>query len=387
MIIKKAYKFRIKTTPDLAEKFLRFAGHCRFVWNKVLEINRQRLKDGHLIMRYYEADFWSKMWKKSEEYGFLAECPAHLLQQKLKDLDKAYRDAFDKNQPNKRLPRRRKRMQHDSFRFPEPKQFELEGNRIKLPKIGWVRFFKSQKIEGALKNATILRRGEHWELSIQVEQERPSLQHTSTTEIGIDVGIAQFAAGSNEETIAPIHIYRQLEKKLARYQRKLRKKTKFSSNWKKQVARIRILHRKVADTRLDFLHQCSTRLSKNHAMIVVENLTVKNMSRSAKGTIEAPGRNVKAKSGLNKSILDQGWGEFKRQLSYKVNWLGGIFLEVSPRNTSLGCSCCGHIAKENRVNQAIFCCIACGHTENADINAAKNILAAGHAVLACGASA
>jgi putative transposase len=387
MIIQKAYKFRIKTTPEIEQIFVRFVGHCRWIWNHILKLNKKRLQDGHRIMRYFEMDFWSKLWKQSEEYGFLAECPAHIIQQKLRDLDRAYTDAFDRAQADKRLPTIRKRNKHDSFRFPDPKQFVLEGNRIKLPKIGWVRFFKSQEIVGTPKNVTISRKGEHWELSVQVEQEIKPPKPTVTSEIGVDVGIVQFAACSNGEIIAPVHSFRKHEEKLAKAQRALSKKKKFSCNWKKQVAQLRILHEKIANVRLNFLHQCSTQLSKNHAMIVVEALKVKNMSKSAKGTIEAPGKKVNAKSGLNKSILDQGWGEFKRQLSYKMNWLGGIFLEVSPHNTSIRCASCGHIAKENRVNQANFRCVSCGHAENADVNAASNILAAGHAVLACGASA
>ena len=95
--------------------------------------------------------------------------------------------------------------------------------------------------------------------------------------------------------------------------------------------------------------------------------------------------NVKAKSGLNKSILDQGWYEFRRQLEYKQHWLGGDVVAVKPQYTSQTCSSCGHICKDNRKSQADFKCVACGHAENADINAAKNILASGHGVLACGA--
>jgi len=387
MIIQKAYKFRIKINAALEEKFVSYAGACRFVWNKILKLNAQRLQDGYLILRYYEMDFWSKLWKQSEEYGFLSECPAHLLQQKLKDLDKAYRDAFDKSQPGKRLPRVRKRFRHDSFRFPEPKQFEISGNRIKLPKIGWVKFFKSQEIQGVPRNVTISRSGDDWNLSIQVEQEINLPSEKATAEIGIDLGIARFATFSNSEGIESIHVFRKFQDKLAKAQRKLRKKIKFSSNWKKQWSKIRQIHRKIADIRRDFLHKNSTQLSKNHAMIVVEDLQVKNMSKSASGTKDAPGNNVKAKSGLNKSILDQGWSEFKRQVQYKLQWFGGIFLEVSPRYTSMRCSCCGHIAKENRLTQSLFLCVSCGYTDHADVNAAKNILAAGHAVLACGASA
>ena len=119
-------------------------------------------------------------------------------------------------------------------------------------------------------------------------------------------------------------------------------------------------------------------------MIVVEALKIMNMSKSSKGTLDEPGRRVKAKSGLNKAILDQGWGEFRRQLAYKLDWLGGVFLSVSPHHTSQKCHQCGHTSKENRPNQATFHCQSCGFEMNADHNAAKNILSAGHAVLACG---
>ena len=111
------------------------------------------------------------------------------------------------------------------------------------------------------------------------------------------------------------------------------------------------------------------------------------MSRSASGTLDHPGKNVKAKSGLNKSILDQAWGEFKRQISYKLAWKGGIYLEVPAPYTSQTCSVCGERDKASRQSQARYVCTSCGHEENADINAAKNILAAGHAVLACGEGA
>lgn len=338
-------------------------------------------------MRYQEMDFWVKLWKKSEEYGFLAQAPAHILQQKLKDLDKAYQDGFDKSQPGKRLPLFRKRNRHDSFRFPEPKQFEIKGNRIKLPKIGWVSFFKSLEVQGIIKNATISKSGNHWFVSIQVEQPQPVSRSNVTTAIGIDMGIAKFAACSDGSSIEPIHVFRHHQKKLTQAQRILSRKTKFSNNWRKQLKRIQKIHHTIANTRLDFLHKWSTHLSKNHAIVVVEALKVKNMSQSAKGTLEEPGQKVKAKSGLNKSILDQGWGEFKRQLRYKLAWQNGIYLEVPPHGTSISCSHCGLAHKDNRLSQSEFSCVSCGYKDNADVNAAKNILAAGHAVMACGASA
>ena len=384
MKIKKAYKFRLKPNAEQLSQLHHYVGACRFLWNKILAMNLDRLAAHQSLIWYHEADFWSKLWKRSEDYAFLKEVPAHCLQQKLKDLDKAFRDAFDKTQPLKRLPNFKKRGLNDSIRFPDPKQFLIDNRRIKLPKLGWIGFVKSQDIAGDLRNATISRIAGDWYISIQVEQEVLEPVHSSNTAIGIDVGIAHFASLSDGRSIDSPHAYRSLEKILAKAQKKLAKKKRFSQNWRKLQKRIQKLHRKIANCRHDFLNKLSTLLSKSHALIVLEDLKISNMSKSAKGSIDAPGTNVKAKSGLNKSILDQGWGEFKRQLEYKLDWLGGILVKVNPKHTSQRCNVCGHTEKGNRLSQSEFKCLACGHLENADINAAKNILAAGHAVLACG---
>ena len=135
---------------------------------------------------------------------------------------------------------------------------------------------------------------------------------------------------------------------------------------------------RIANCRHDFLHKLSTETSKNHAVIVIEDLQVNNMSRSARGTVEEPGRNVAAKSGLNKAILDQGWGTFRRMLEYKQGWRGGAVIAVNPRFTSQTCPECGHVSKANRPQQALFSCEQCGYSYHADVVAARNILAVGH---------
>ncbi|EPC5754974.1 RNA-guided endonuclease InsQ/TnpB family protein, partial [Klebsiella pneumoniae] len=175
--------------------------------------------------------------------------------------------------------------------------------------------------------------------------------------------------------------FKQNQSRLARLQRQLARKVKFSANWKKQKARTPRLHSHIASIRRDYLHKVTTTVSKNHAMIVIEDLKVSSMSKSAAGTVDEPGRNVAAKSGLNRAILDQGWYEMRRQLEYKQRWRGGEVQTVNPAYTSQKCSCCGHTAKKNRQSQAVFVCVACGYEANADINGARNILAAGHAVL------
>ena len=157
---------------------------------------------------------------------------------------------------------------------------------------------------------------------------------------------------------------------------------KFGSNWKEK-SRIQKIHARIGNARRDYLHKATTTISQNHAMVCIEDLQVRSLSMSAAGSTEQPGRNVRAKSGLNKSILDQGWFEFRRQLNYKLQWQGGYLVAVPPQNTSRTCPCCGHVSADNRRTQAWFECVECGFEENADLVGAINILRAGHARFAC----
>ena len=180
-----------------------------------------------------------------------------------------------------------------------------------------------------------------------------------------------------------MNAFGRTKRKLARLQRQLARKAKSSENWKKCKQKINRLNSRTANIRKDYLHKLSTTIAKNHSVVVLEDLKITNMSASAKGTIEAPGKKVKQKTGLNRAILDQGWGEFARQVEYKLRWLGGTLIKVPPAYTSQKCSICGHTEAGNR-NKQQFLCLMCGTTLHADINAAKNILAAGLAVIACG---
>ena len=164
----------------------------------------------------------------------------------------------------------------------------------------------------------------------------------------------------------------------------MNRKVKFSNNWKKEKAKVQKVHSQIANARKDFLHKSTTTISQNHALVCIEDLQVRNMSRSSKGNSEKHGKQIKQKAGLNKAILDQGWGEFRRQLEYKMAWTGGILLAVPPHHTSQTCPCCGHVAKENRQTQAKFLCVDCGYAENADMVGAINVLERGQRLLACG---
>ncbi|CAI0876534.1 transposase, IS605 OrfB family [Serratia proteamaculans] len=236
---------------------------------------------------------------------------------------------------------------------------------------------------GEVKNVTVSQSSGKWYVSIQTEYEVAEPAHNSSSMVGVDAGITKLATLSDGTVYQPVNSFKASQGKLAMLQRQLNRKVQFSANWQKQKRKIQHLHSHIANIRRDYLHKITSEISKNHAMIVIEDLKVSNMSKSAKGTTEQPGRNTRAKSGLNRSILDQGWYEMRRQLEYKQLWQGGQVLAVPPAYTSQRCACCSHIGKENRLSQSKFACQACGYTANADINGARNILAAGHAVLAC----
>jgi putative transposase len=373
MLLRKGYRYRLKTSATAERQFVKNVGACRFIWNKILSMNEYRYLAGVPRLNYYQAWALVAWWKQSEEYGWLQEANAHSLQQCLRDLERAYTNCFaGRTAP----PQYRKKFLSDSFRYPDG--FKLDGRKVYLPKIGWVEFWKSREIEGTVKNVTISRDGQHWSVAFQVEMKVEPPTHPATAAIGIDLGVATFAAFSDGALHPPLNAYRQAAKKKARMQRKLAGMVKYSQNWKKQQRRIAKLDRRTAHCRQDFLHKLSTETSKNHAVIVIENLQVKNMSRSASGTVEEPGRNVAQKAGLNKSILDQGWGMFRRMLEYKQAWRGGEVIAVSPRYTSQTCPQCGCISKLNRPQQALFSCIDCGYAAHADVTAAQNILALGH---------
>jgi putative transposase len=379
----KAFKFQLKTNDAQEAQLRRFVGCCRFVWNKALAMQKARLNEKQGILNYPKMAGELILWKHATEFAFLSEAPSQPLQQTLKNLDRALRDAFNKKTP-KCFPRFKKKGTGNSFRYPQGFKLDEVNSRVFLPKVGWVNYRNSRMIEGRAKNITVSENGNTWFVSIQTEQETERPRHDSSSIIGLDMGVAKFAALSDGTIFQAVNSYRKHEKTLKKYQRHLSRKVKFSKNWKKQKFKVQKLHRRITNIRCDYLHKTSSTISKNHAIIVIEDLRIGNMSASSKGTAEQHGKKVKAKAGLNKSILDQGWHEFRRQLEYKQEWRGVMVIAINPRNTSRACSCCGHIVSENRMSQARFECVDCGHSENADINAAKNILAAGHAVLACG---
>ena len=380
-----AFKFELRPDGQQQRDMRRFAGSCRFVFNKALALQKANHEAGHKFIGYVAMAKRLTAWRNSTETAWLAQAPVHPLQHALKDLERAYKNFFAGRAD---FPRFKKKGMGDSFRYPDARQFKIDeaNSRIYLPKLGWVRYRNSRNMLGTAKNITVSSTGGKWLVSIQTEREIEQPLPTSSTAIGIDVGIARFATMSDGNFIAPLNSFKKHQQRLAKYQRRMSRKVKFSSNWKKAKARVQKVHSNIANARKDYLHKTSTTISQNHALVCIEDLQVRNMSKSSKGNSEQHGKMVKQKSGLNRSILDQGWSEFRRQLEYKVSWNGGMLLAVPPHNTSRTCPCCGHIAKENRITQAVFLCVDCGYENNADVVGAINVLERGYRLLACGES-
>ena len=349
MIISKSFKYRLRLTPEQASLCSQTAGSCRYVWNRGLALKKEAWEAGNEKISRFDLDNLLKEWK--QEHEWLSISPSQALQQVNKDLDRAFSNFFK----GSGYPKFKKKGVNDSFRLPQGIALarKLSGKvaRVKLPKLGMVWFTKSREIEGKIKHVTISRT--------------------------CNRGVAVFAQCSDGKSIPGVSPLKRNLKRLARLQKELSRKKKFSSNWKKTREKIQKLHHHIANVRNDFLHKASTRLAKSHGLIVLEDLKVKNMSRSARGTKKSLGTNVRAKEALNRSIIDQGWYAFQNYLSYKLAWRGAQLVLVPPINTSTECRICHHVAKENRKSRDIFCCVHCGHTENAHVNASVNILVRG----------
>lgn len=378
-----AYKYELMPDGEQERDMRRFAGSCRFVYNKALAMQKGNHEAGNKFIGYVAMAKHLTGWRNGAETPWLKDAPCHPLQHALKDLEKAYKNFFAKRAD---FPKFKRKGGGDSFRYPDPKQIKLDqGNdRILLPKLGWLRYRNSRDVQGEIRNVTVSQSGGKWFASIQTQREVAQPLPTAAAAIGIDVGIARFATMSDGSFIAPLNSFKKHQQRLARYQRRMSRKVKFSNNWKKVKARVQRIYTGIANARKDFLHKTTTTISQNHALVCIEDLQVRNMSKSCKGSNEQHGKLVKQKSGLNRAILDQGWGEFRRQLDYKVAWNGGILLAVAPHNTSRTCPCCGHISKDNRQTQAKFSCVDCGYENHADVVGAINILERGYRLLACG---
>ena len=375
-----AYRFALMAKPSRKRLLAQFAGAARWVSNHALALQDEFYDLTGVHIGYADLCAVVTEWKRDEGLAWLNDMPSQVLQQSLKNIESAWRMYFAGLAEK---PVFKKKGEHDSFRYPQGFRLDQANSRIFLPKLGWVRYRSSREVKGEVRNVTVSLSGGRWMVSIQTERIVEKPVHPSTSEIGIDLGVAHFATLSNGDVFESPGFFARHQARLRKAQRSLSRKKKFSSNWKKAKSKVQKIHSQVANARRDYLHKTTTTISKSHAVVYAEDLKVNNMSRSARGTVDEPGRRVRAKAGLNRSILDQGWGECIRQLDYKLRWLGGQLVLVPPHYTSQTCPACGHRAAENRRTQPTFCCVKCGFKENADLVGAINIRRAGLARIAC----
>jgi putative transposase len=371
MLLQRANVYRLEPTEDQANAFGQWVGACRSVYNVALEQRRTWGREHRLSYNQQQGEITALR----ADVDWVRAVPVHALQMAVRALDNAFQRFFS---GLGQFPTPHKKFLNDSFTLPDPSYLgfkRLNRNRgaVKVPKLGWVKLIGYRPLGGALRSVTISRKVGQWFVSVAWQKEVADPAPSNLPGVGLDRGIAVFAALSDGTKVEPLNAFGAIRAKLANAQGKLARQKKFGANWRKQKARITRLHRKAGNARKDFLHKLSTRLAKNHGVIKIERLRVKDMSRSAKGTVEAPGRNVAAKGGLNRSILDQGWSMFATMLRYKLAQRGGTLVEVDPRYTSQACAECGVIDRANRPDQATFACVSCGHVDNADVNAARNI--------------
>lgn len=362
----------------------RIGGVCRAVWNTGLEQRREYRRRGAWMNYHLQA---RELAEAKAEHPWLKEVPGHCLQQTLMDLDKACR-----THGTFKVRWRSGRRWSPSFRFPEGNKMTVEKlnrrhARVKLPKLGWVRFRMSCSLDGeALRSATVSREGRHWFISFLVDDGKASPeQHTAAgSAVGVDRGVVVAAATSAGELYDREFVTAGERRRALVLQRRLAHCAKRGRNRDKTRAALAGLRARERRRRTDFCAQTAHRLVVGNALVVVEDLKTKQMTRSAKGTLDQPGRNVAAKSGLNRAILAKGWHQFMLALQSAARYTGTTVIKVPAAYTSQRCSACGQVDPKSRESQAVFRCTSCHYGPvHADVNAAVNILAAGLAVTAC----
>ncbi|MBB4931747.1 putative transposase [Lipingzhangella halophila] len=383
-------RYRLALSEEQVQQCQMFGDICRAVWNTALDQRRQyvdrymRGRDGEFCGYHLQA---RELAEAKTDESWLKAAPSHVLQQTLKDLDRSCRERGTFN-----VRWRAKNRWNPSLRFPAGTLITVEKvnrtwGRAKLPKLGWVKFRMSRAIGGAIRSATVSCKSGHWFVSFLVEdgQLTPEKHAKPDTAVGVDRGVA-VAATTSDGAFHDREFTTEGEKaRYRRLQHKLARQKKGTANRRTTLAAVNRISSRAVNRRADFCAFTANRLTARHGVVALEELRTAKMTASAKGTIDAPGTRVRQKSGLNRAILDKGWHRLELALRTAARRTGTRVELVDPAYTSITCYSCKHVDAKSRKSQAVFACTACGHTDHADVNAAKNILsAAGHAVPACG---
>lgn len=369
MITHRAYRFLLHFDADQDALAYRTAGICRTVRNACLE-QRSGWGRSHRISKFGQQ---AELKILKAEFPWVAEAPHHCLLQAITDLDMAFQRFF---KGEAEYPSFHRRGRKDSFRFPDPKQFTIGDAWIKLPKLGFVEWIRHRDLQGTPKSVTVIREGNQWFASVlcQIDAEIPEPGSADFGErLGIDLGIAEPIMLSTGQSLPIVRTPARETRRARKLHKQLSRQRRGSANRMKTIRRLRHLQAGQARRRLDSAHKAAKHIADRHSHVAIEDLRLLNMTKSAKGTVDEPGRNVAQKSGLNRALLDLAHGQFRTILESKVLAKGGAFVLVDPRNTSRRCNPCGHASADSRKSQAEFECVACGHKANADHNASTNI--------------
>ena len=387
--MRRSYKFLLRPTRRQEIALAACLEDHRQLYNAALEHRRTAYRMAGVTIRYGDQSAELKHIRADDPDG-QGRWSFSSQQATLRRLDKAFAAFFRRVKAGQKpgFPRFKGRGWFDTVEWPK----DGDGCRwdsqpehptatfVRLQGIGHVRVHQHRPVRGRVKTISVKREGRRWYVILSCDDVPAEPLPTTGAVVGIDMGVASLVTTSDGTQVAnPRHLAATADR-LAAAQRDLAGKKRGSKRRLKAVARVAALHAKVRRQRLDHAHKTALALVRAYDVIVYEDLRITNMIRSASGTIEQPGRNVAQKSGLNRSILDAGWGVFLRVLAYKAESAGRELIAVNPANTSRTCARCGHCAAENRVTQAEFACTACGHTAHADVNAAENILRAGLAL-------
>ena len=357
-------------------------GCDRLIHNLALEQAKMFGRKG----RSFNAVIWANelpALKKTEGLEFLREVPSHCLQQAMRDLDVAFKRFF-KGEAGYPKPWRKGR--DESCRFPDPAGIKIGRNHLTLPKIGKLAMSKHRPIQGRIKNVTISREGDMWFASILVEVRRKAPPPRPMVEGGYDLGVEQPVVESDGTIHKIVGIKEHEQTLIERLQRKQAKQKKGSRRRDRTKKRIRNIQAKAKRRRHDGAHKASRKMANTYTHLAADSIRVKNLTASAKGTVEEPGRNVAQKAGLNRAMLNVAPGTIRRMTAYKMAWNGGTFQPVEPYRGSQDCSACErHPAdspetkhlEHGRVSRGRFVCPLCGFEADADVNAARNHLARG----------